>query len=73
MKTFLTLIIYFSIFQNISGQVVNYEIDPTFNAGQLFTKGNVSDLLLYPSEKFLVTGIFFETNDGALPTSRLFA
>lgn len=58
MKTFVTLLMCFGIFQNISAQVVNYEIDSSFNTGDFYTKGNVFNLFITENENIIVCGGF---------------
>lgn len=43
----------------VSAQVINYEIDESFNSGLLFNRGAVSDVLSTQIDTYMIMGMFF--------------
>jgi hypothetical protein len=54
----LTGILILTCALNISAQVMNYEIDPEFNSGNLLNRGGVSSTLIHTDGSVLVNGNF---------------
>ncbi len=59
------LIILITCAGSLHAQVINYEIDPGFNSGQLFNRGGVSDILTTLDDKYLATGHFLNFSSPA--------
>jgi hypothetical protein len=53
-----------------SAQVIQYEIDPSFNSGMLFFRGAVSDIVYTSTNQYLINGMFSSTSlsNGLLST-----
>ncbi len=52
-----------------SAQVIDYEIDPSFDSGLLLNRGSVSDILTHENGSLLVTGMLNNWNSIAQNTS----
>jgi len=66
---FFNLIILFTCVGNSLAQVIQYEIDPSFNSELLLNRGSVSGILIHDDGSFLVTGFLNNSNSIAQQTS----
>jgi len=62
-KLILSLTVIIICAGKLPAQVIDYTIDPSFNSGELFTRGEVSDLLLTSTGDYMVMGMFSFQND----------
>ncbi|MCA1752402.1 MAG: hypothetical protein LC670_11555 [Flavobacteriales bacterium] len=59
-------VLFFTCASHLPAQVIEYEIDASFNSGLLFNRGSVSDILVNHSGNYLIMGMFTTNTDSPI-------
>ncbi len=68
-KALLSLFVFLTCALSLSAQVINYEIDSSFDSEMLFSRGAIDDLLIHDNGDVLLTGMMANFGSPAGTTS----